>query len=81
MQIKTQIVVIKNFWTKGVKAWNDTVILLFLTLIYFCVLTPIALIYQMLGKSLSKQSKNQKSFLKKPDPFLKHPEKYFKAPF
>lgn len=72
---------IKKFWMKGVKAWNDTVIFVFLTLIYFCVLTPIALIYQMLGKSLSRNLENQKSFLKHPDPFLKHPEKYFKAPF
>lgn len=72
---------IKNFWMKGVKIYNDTVIFLFLILIYFCVLTPIALIYQMLGKSIFRKLKNQKSFFKKPDPFLKHPEKYFKVPF
>ena len=72
---------IKKFWIKGVKAYNETIIFLFLTLIYFCILTPIALIYQMLGKSIVKTPKNRKSFLIPPDPFLKHPEKYFKIPF
>lgn len=68
---------LKRGWMKGVHAWNQTVILLFLFLIWWLLLTPTALLWRFFKRDSSHEEKGE-SVLKKSPPLL--PD-HFKRPF
>ena len=67
---------LKRGWMKGVHAWNQTVILVFLFLIWWLLLTPMAFLWRLFKRGASPEKR--KSFLKKSYPLL--PD-HFKRPF
>ena len=68
---------LKSIWMRGVHVWNQTVILLFLYLIWWLFLTPTALLWRFFKKNTSRE-KEGGSLLKKSSPLL--PD-HFKRPF
>ena len=69
---------LKKGWMKGVHAWNQTVILVFLFLIWWLLLTPTAFLWRLFNRGGLLRGKKRESFLKKSPPLL--PD-HFKRPF
>ena len=67
---------LKKGWMKGVHVWNQTVILVFLFVIWWLFLTPTAFLWRLF-KNRSSHGKEE-SFLKKSSPLFPG---HFKRPF
>ena len=68
---------LKRGWMKGVHAWNQTVILIFLFLIWWLLLTPTALLWRFFRRGPSRGEKGESVLKKSPSLLPDH----FKRPF